>query len=413
MVTDVGTGRDEALNGSLDPDPGTGDGGSGLRDRALARAKAAFYGPIAAYAAAHAVVMALFAWSLAHQHGRFLFALSSWDADWYAKIAKHGYENHLHYSHSGRIEQMRIAFFPLLPMLERGISKSTGLDPHNAGIVISLVASLVAAVGIHAVLKDRLGNRAALVAVALWAAAPPSIYESSAYSEPLFTAVTVWALWALLRRRWLTAAGLTVAAGLCRSSAVTLIGLVCLLALVEAVRSRGRDWRAVAAAVLAPLGFVGYMVYLGIHTGHYDAWFKAEKAPYWESSFDFGQSTWDALRGLAGFDGAHNADFLATVLVGGVVVTSVVALYFVIRDRRLPWELVAWTVVTVLFSLLTGGGFSSKARFLLPCFILWAPFASWFAKSRTSSMVLGVVVIALVGGWFGAYFLGPANHMSP
>ncbi|MBS2548275.1 hypothetical protein KGQ19_15530 [Catenulispora sp. NL8] len=411
MVTGVEIGSDEAHQGSADPDTTAGGGYARWRGRLKAETKAALYGPIAVYVAAHAVVVGLFAWSIAHQGGRFWFALSSWDADWYARVAAHGYEHQLQYSPDGRIEQMRIAFFPLLPALERLIARPTGMDPHHAGILVIWLSSVAAAVGIHAVLKGYLGHRAALVAVALWAAAPPSIYESMGYSESLFTAASAWAVWALLRRRWITAAAFTVAAGLCRSTAVTLIGLVCLLALIEAVR--GRNWRAMVAVVLAPMGFIGYMVYLGIRTGHFDAWFRAEKAPYWESSFDFGKSTWDSLRGLAGFDGADRGEFLATALVGAVVVFGIVALYFVVRDRRLPWELVAWTVISVLFSLLTGGGFSSKARFLLPYFVLWAPFATWFARSRTSSVVLGVAVIALVGGWYGAYFLGPANHMSP
>ena len=411
-ATGVEPGRDESLNAPAGRSGGRAAALRDWRNSAGGQIRTALYGPVAVYVAAHGVMMALFAWSLAHQGGGFLRSLTSWDANWYSDVAQHGYEHHLKFSKDGRIEQMRIAFFPLLPWLERFIAKPTGMDTHYAGLIVVLLAALVAAAGIHAVLKNLIGDRAALVAVALWAAAPPSIYQSNGYSESLFTAFSVWALWGVLRRRWLLAAVFTVGAGLSRSTAVTLIAVVCLAALVEGVRKR--DWRALAAVVIAPMGFVGFMLFLGARTGHLDAWFQVEKAPYWESTFDYGKSTFEALRGLAGLDGAKNPEFLSTVLVGWVVLFGIVALGFLVRFRRkLPWELLAWTFASVALSLLTGGGFSSKARFLLPYFTLFVPFAVWFARSRTSSVVTGVVVIALLGGWYGAYFLGPANHMSP
>src|SRR3984885_6142927 len=82
--------------------------------------------------------------------------------------------------------------------------------------------------------------------------------------DALFCPLAVWSLVALVERRWLTAAGLTILAGSVRSTAIALIAAVAVAALFpvfRAVRARepiGAWWRPAVAAVTAPLGLAGY-----------------------------------------------------------------------------------------------------------------------------------------------------------
>ena len=73
------------------------------------------------------------------------------------------------------------------------------------------------------------------------------------YTETLFTALAAWSLFAVMRRRWLTAGVLCLAAGLTRSVAIALIAAVGLAALVAVCRRRD-GWRPWVGGALAPLG---------------------------------------------------------------------------------------------------------------------------------------------------------------
>jgi Gpi18-like mannosyltransferase len=219
-----------------------------------------FARPVAVYIAAHAALIATIGYILARAHHSLLAALQGGDSGWYESIASHGYERQLVWLSPGVPAQMRLEFFPGLPLMIRLASEVTGASASTAGLLVSLVASLVAAAGIYAVVARYASDAVALAAVALWAAMPAAFLESMVYTEALFTAFAVWALYALLRHRWLTAAWLTVWAGLTRASAVTLIAVVCLACLVGAIRNRGR-LRAILAMVIAPAGFAGYLLY--------------------------------------------------------------------------------------------------------------------------------------------------------
>jgi hypothetical protein len=53
----------------------------------------------------------------------------------------------------------------------------------------------------------------------------------------------------------------------------------------------------------------------------------------------------------------------------------------------------------------SNGLMASKARLLLPAFVLLIPIAVGLAKRRTSTAVITLGCLALVTAWFGAYSL--------
>ena len=87
-----------------------------------------------------------------------------------------------------------------------------------------------------------------------------------AYSEALFTALAAWALHACLCRRWLLAGLLAALAGLTRPVGAAVVAAVLVTALVQVVRERGTRVRR-SGALLAPLGLLGYVGWVGLRVG--------------------------------------------------------------------------------------------------------------------------------------------------
>jgi hypothetical protein len=361
-----------------------------------------FTRPVAVYVVAHAALVTATWLFLARAHIGLLRALEAGDGGWYVAVASLGYEHHLAYIAPGVPGQMRIAFFPLLPLLIRAVTDVTTLGGFTAGLLITAVASLFAAAGIYALVTRYASQATALAAVALWAIMPTAIFQSMIYSEALYTALAAWTLYALLESCWLTAGGLTIVAGLSRPSAIALVGVVCATCLVAIAANRGR-WRAAAGLLLAPCGVAGYLLWIGIRLHNLDAWFISQRAQGWQSSFDFGRQTLHIISGVAALHSAWPGtpySLVALFLLGCLSLALVMAM-----DRRTPLPVSAWTWLGILLTLATSGPWVSKARFFLPYFPLLVPVAAVLGRSRRRNQIAAAVVVVVASGWWSAYFL--------
>jgi hypothetical protein len=112
---------------------------------------------------------------------------------------------------------------------------------------VTAIAGIAAAWGLTTLgLKLTGDSRVSVLMVAIWAIAPGSLVLSLVYAEALFRALAFWALVALADRRWLTAAGLTIAAGTVRSTAMALSAVIAVAALVALIQG-GRTRQPIAA----------------------------------------------------------------------------------------------------------------------------------------------------------------------
>ena len=245
--------------------------------------------------------------------------------------------------------------------------------------------------------------RISLLMVAIWAVAPSSTVLSMVYAEALFCALAIWALVALVGRRWLTAAGLTLVAGTVRSTALALILAVCaaaLIAVIQAVRARqpfALWWRPVAAALLAPLGLLGFLGYVALATHRLDGWFWVEKHVM-HMVFDWGTSTLRVVRGTV-----LGSPSVADVLVVAAIATAVLLMLWSLTER-IPVYLHVYTIVVVVMALTTSANWiSSKPRFMLPAVLLALPVARLLAPLRNSVLVPLICVLAAATTWFGLY----------
>ncbi|MEU9254663.1 glycosyltransferase family 39 protein [Streptomyces sp. NPDC048270] len=357
----------------------------------------ALAGPaLAVFAAVRLLGLAVLgAWGAAVGSSPHTLLSARWDSLWYAGIAAEGYGYEVVLP-NGDVHA-NLAFFPLLPWLERLVSAATGLPYGSAGLLVSALAGLAAAWGIFAVADLLHGRRAGVLAVAVWAALPVGIVQSMAYSESLFTALAAWALYGALRGRWLTAGLLAAGAGLTRPVGAAVVAAVWVAA-VLAWRGGARSWRMAAGALLAPLGAGAYVLWVGARTGGGLLGYLDVQAG-WGNGFDGGWA-------FARFIGARLASsaFAAGVgLIAGVVL--VLWLYARCVRLRQPAPLLVYGGIVVALALCASGYFGSKPRLLLPAFPLVLPVAVALARWRTRRAAVVLGAAALLSAVYGAFWL--------
>ena len=364
------------------------------RGTALRRAAPALLG----YAAVRALgLLVLALWSAARGKSAYTLLTARWDALWYTRVAELGYGYEVRLP-NGDVHS-NLAFFPLLPWLERGLSAVTPLSYADTGFVVSLLASLAAAWGIFAVADHVYGRRAGVCAVLLWAVLPVGIVQSMAYSESLFTALAAWSLYAVLTGRWLTAGTLAALAGLTRPVGLAVVAAVWAAGIASLVREGASPVRRVLAMALAPLGAAGYVLWVGHRTGKGPLGYLDVQAG-WRNGFDGGAafarfvadkftSTPGALAGIG-------------LIVG---VGLVVWLYIVCVRQRQPLPLLVYAGAVTALALCASSYFGSKPRLLLPAFPLLLPLALALARLRTSRSALVVGGVAVASAVYGAFWL--------
>ncbi|MFG3000637.1 hypothetical protein [Streptomyces sp. NPDC048340] len=351
----------------------------------------------------------------------------SWDSVWYLWIAGHGYGRIQMWPASGSV-QSDVAFFPLYPLLVRAASQALPGGLAVAGLAVAWAAAALAAVGVYRVGEHLLGARAGVLLVALWAALPHAVVLTLAYTEALLAALAAWTLYALLRGRWLWAAGLAVAAGLTRPTGIAVAAAVSVVAAHEllargggvrgrgvrgrgvrgrgvrssGVRGRVRGGRAAevwAAGLLAPAGWAAYVLAVGVRGRNpLGGYFTVQRR--WGSRFDFGAGALGSAAKV--LTGGHVA--LATTVTVAVLAVAGLLAVLLALDRT-PLPLLAYTGVLLLITFGGAGFFESKPRFLLPAFPLLLPVAAVMARARPRTAVVVTGVLAGLSHGYGAYLL--------
>ena len=197
------------------------------------------------------------------------------DAGSYLGIAEHGYPVKLRFPWTGGPVAGRAAFFPLFPLLIRLASHLTGGDYAIAGLTVSILAGTASAVGVWALAARVRDHRVADRAVVLYCFFPGAMTFGMLYSEPLAVALGAAALLALVKRRWLLA-GIIGAVGTAERPTLIVLTVVSGVAAAQAIWIR-REWRALLAPALTPLGVLAFFGYLGHRYHDYAFWFQAEK----------------------------------------------------------------------------------------------------------------------------------------
>ena len=342
------------------------------------------------------VAMLLLLGAAAHDGTGLRGRLLVWDAGWFLRVAVNGYPYGYTYGQTGQMEGNELAFFPLYPMLIRGVA-ALGLDAGTAAIAVSWLASIAAAVALHLLGTTLYGRRAGWALVAICCTAPVSVVLSMAYSEGLFLALVAGMLTAAHRRVWWAAGLLGLGAALTRpTGAAAAVALA--VAAVLAVREGSRPWPPIAAAAVALAGVPGFLGWVAWRVGDPAAWFRIQTAG-WGTSFDYGASTVTFLtRTLSKGDG------WVPVSVAVILLAALVAAGIALAGR--PWPpLAVYGVIAMILVYGQAGFYHSKPRLLLPVLLTLLPAVTAAARARPRVAVLSITAWALFGLWYGAYLV--------
>ena len=342
------------------------------------------------------IAMLLLLGAAAHDGTGLRGRLLVWDAGWFLRVAVNGYPYGYTYGQTGQMEGNELAFFPLYPMLIRGVA-ALGLDAGTAAIAVSWLASIAAAVALHLLGTTLYGRRAGWALVAICCTAPVSVVLSMAYSEGLFLALVAGMLTAAHRRVWWAAGLLGLGAALTRpTGAAAAVALA--VAAVLAVREGSRPWPPIAAAAVALAGVPGFLGWVAWRVGDPAAWFRIQTAG-WGTSFDYGASTVTFLtRTLSKGDG------WVPVSVAVILLAALVAAGIALAGR--PWPpLAVYGVIAMILVYGQAGFYHSKPRLLLPVLLTLLPAVTAAARARPRVAVLSITAWALFGLWYGAYLV--------
>ncbi|MEG4587450.1 mannosyltransferase family protein [Microcoleus sp. MOSTC5] len=197
---------------------------------------------------------------------------SHWDGKWYVQIANLGYS----YADDG--QHHSVAFYPLFPLLMRGLT-TLGMQVELAGVLINSLAFLGALVLVYFWVEERYDAGAARRTTAVLAWCPFSLFCTVIYTEGLFLFLTASALRAFERGEYIWAAlwgALTTAT---RGPGVALIPTFLLTAWREK-----RPPLAYAAGFASAIGFFSFSLYCAIRFGDALAFVYVQKAwvqPTW------------------------------------------------------------------------------------------------------------------------------------
>lgn len=326
--------------------------------------------------------------------------LMSWDGVWYSRIVEHGYPRFVRPNVTYDVADARAAFFPAYPMLVRGVDRVLPGGVAAASLAVNLVLGALAVLLTGLLARELFGDRVAGRTMVLMCLFPGAFVLSFAYTEALLIAVAAGCLLLLYRRQWLGAGVLAAIGTATRPNGVALIA-ACAVAAVIAVR-RDRQWRALIAVLLAPIGFVGFQLWLGRHTGEAGVWFRVQTEA-WGEGASFGYT---ALR--RSFNAVIHPFSSPTNTVTVATVVAMLALLWFLWQHRLPWPMMTY-VAAVLALMLLPATVTARPRFLYTAFPLFISAAVWFerrAETHPRSEVWAYTLAASTAGlvWLVALF---------
>lgn len=341
----------------------------------------------------------------------YLDGWAQFDAVEYLRIAEHGY------SYTPGVRSS-VVWFPLYPMATRAVSHVTG-DPMLAGIAVSFVAGLVAAVVYWKWLAvrglDGSSRTTAFVVLLLY---PYAWYVYGVpHSDSLFLALVVGACLLVEIDRPVLAGVVGALATATRPNGLALVPALVLLSMEHdgalcfrpggPDAGRARRWldrhevplriersqcRPRTFAPLLSLAGVGaYMVFLGVRFG--------DPIAFVTNARTYHASPWPILK-LPFFVAWREMDdptlpltLTAQALFALLVVCSVPAV-----GRRFGWGYGVLVALLVAMPLVTVADFMGTGRYLIPAFpvaALWGERLA--ARPRARSAWLAIATVALVG----------------
>jgi hypothetical protein len=270
-----------------------------------------------------------------------------------------------------------------------------------AGVSISALTGLTATIGVWALVREYAGERTASRATILFAFFPGSFVFSMIYSEGLVITGAAFGLLALMRRKWVLAGLLGLVATAAAPIALAFF-VCCAWAAFVAIR-RDREWRALAAPILAPLGSLAYLVWVWQHTGVLSAFTQTERGG-WHSYLSLAYP----FRIIGGFI-AHPLGSTANHTLVAVCIIAVVLAALIGWHDRQPSLVLMYGIAVGVLAILTAP-VGPRPRIILDAFPLILAVAVRYRegwKYRLAVVGSAALLVAFTAWEVGSYDVFP------
>lgn len=332
--------------------------------------------------------------------GNLFTAWERWDAIWFLRIATGGYVE----------GDGSAAFFPLYPLLIRGLSFVIGGHPLAAALLISNACFLGALVFVYRLtmieFDDVTTARRSVVYLAIF---PTAFFFLAPYSESLFLLAVAGSLLAARTGRWPLAGICGALAAATRSVGVILVVPLAIEAWLQTSDDQEGRLRKLAGplawSLSVTVGTLSYLGYWQLRTGDagtpldaQNGWLREFALP-WESLVEGSRQAFRFVGQYPG--GYHEVDWLL------LFVAMIAAVWVALHVRASYVAYVALSVSIPLMLVFGGRPFMSLPRFLLPVFPLFWAMAALARRYRAHTLIvaasaagLGVLTLLFVNWYF-------------
>lgn len=310
-----------------------------------------------------------------------------WDAGWYARIAREGYE------WAGPDTQSSVAFFPFYPLLVRVFSVFLLGNVPLAMFFVSNFAFLIYLHYLYRLAKEDFdpltAERSALYVAAFFL----SFFFSAGYTEALFLALTTSAFYYARKDKWSVAIPLGMLSCLTR-----LVGVAIIFPFIwEWYKHRGVSAKALVLG-LVPMGLGIFMVYLGHLTGDPLAFNTVQKAWSHRLTWPWGTFAiaWQLVKSLPL---THYVTAIAWIDFGTMVIFLIMILAMPLRTPPSYWlySLPVYFISTsATLDPAAGLPTASIARYLMSIFPVFV-FMGYLGRNRWVHYLTLFLFLILLG----------------
>jgi hypothetical protein len=291
------------------------------------------------------------------------------DTLWYLHIAANGYDR-----------PAATVFYPLYPLLIRCLSWGS-IPPTVAALLITTVSTFFLLWGLQELAHlDWPGIE--LWAMALFALWPASFILMAGYPDSLAIALVVWSIYWARKESWWLSGALGCLAGLTKAAGV-LVAVPLAVLLI-----RNRRWDKIPALALAPLGAVGFALWLR-WSGFPSA--NAVYAQYWSTQVALPWQTFlDAFPPVF-----RDGDWLIGLNLAALLFSLIVLI--AAGGVPMDYTLFSAACLTLFLTKHTDPLLQSTPRYVLLAFPIFLCWARWIERRTSGILVLMLLCVFYFG----------------
>lgn len=300
-----------------------------------------------------------------------LSTFANWDSGWYLSIAKQGYYF---------INQTTNAvFFPLYPLLMRYLGKLIDIDYLFAGLIISQIAIILAAIYLYQIIKNDYNKSIAWSAVIFLLIFPTALFFTLVYTEALFICLVIMAFYYARKKQWPLVGILGFFITLTKPWGIAVL----IPLLIEYYETKNfsllKTDRQIWYLTLMPLGLLLFMQYLKIKFGSYFIFISGQKIWHADTAYNFFTTLKNYLTNIFIYISDNTYYQTAIILDFLFLIFGFTTSIYIFLKIRKSYGI--YTLLTCLIPALSGI-FVSQARYLLVAFPIYILLALWSEKNK-------------------------------